>query len=66
MKKLKLRKETLRALDGTVLGHAAGGAGIGPWTPVIHTIPVNQCLYTNVNCLIGPTLQGCTTGTECP
>ena len=56
MRKLKLRKETLRELDPARLGKAGGGQ-IGPWTPVIRTIPVNQCVVT---------LNGCTSGVECP
>ena len=64
MKKLKLRKETLRELEGGGLGQAAAGI---QWTPVINTIPPTGCVQTRVAAVcLGVTLNGCTTAMTCP
>jgi hypothetical protein len=40
-RKLSLSRETVRELTDTELNRVGGA--IPPWTPVVHTLPLNQC-----------------------
>ncbi|HEV3230712.1 MAG TPA: hypothetical protein VG245_00515 [Candidatus Dormibacteraeota bacterium] len=52
--KLALSRETVRELDDR---HLTGVAGeIGPWTPVIHTLPLNNCISVAINPTLTQTL----------
>jgi hypothetical protein len=42
LKKLSLHRETVRELSEAELTQVGGA--IPPWTPVIHTLPLNQCI----------------------
>jgi hypothetical protein len=48
---LALRREALAELTTNEMS-AVGGAQLPPWTPVIHTLPVNVCLHTIADCLV--------------
>ena len=57
MRKLSLNKEVLRNLD--VRGLRKVGGGQPQLTPVVNTLPLNDCIAVR-------TLQGCTTAVDCP
>jgi len=59
MRKLRLHRETLRDLDSTSIRMAAGGLSLnGCWTPVVWTLPLDQCVHVQVTGLCPS--QGCT------
>ena len=48
MKKLRLNRETLAELTGDELAGIAAGVQPTPPTPVVRTLPVNQCITVAV------------------
>ncbi len=47
VKRLQVNRETVRELNDADMGSAAGGQPrtiYGCWTPIIHTVPVQNCL----------------------
>jgi len=65
MKRLVIKREVLRDLDGTRLRNVAGGLVLtGMETYRCPSVPVKDCVASAANCV--PSLHGCTTGIECP
>lgn len=55
MKKLTLNRETLAELTADDLAGIAAGVRPTPPTPVVHTLPINNC----VTVAVGPSVTTC-------
>ena len=51
-RRLALRRESLAELTSADLSFVGGAEWIPPWTPVIHTLPYDRCLYTVLDCAV--------------